>query len=233
MPSYNSKNNIIFFERDELQRIFELSKKAEMVQAMKDDGYAFSDFFRDRSLMQKLADSLGLRGANDKDEHEVFAALFIFIDFFAPGAQIGFELEGFNSNKDTITTLKDLLKFRKESSDSDFGILQDEGYRAFQMKRYRGKMEASDVAAFIKKKLDHYGGSLGNTNLWVVLQPPAWTESNLDFPDLFAQIQAFQFDYPGHIWISYNNRNIEEVIVQVHPDLRKSTRPRKDFTPVT
>ncbi|MBU6370790.1 hypothetical protein KGQ74_01800, partial [Patescibacteria group bacterium] len=66
-------------------------------------------------------------------------------------------------------------------------------------------------------------------NLWIILQPKAWTESKIEFCDLHTKLQSLNLNYENQILISYNDKNEKEVLVQVYPQLAKMTRLHKKY----
>lgn len=218
--------NCVCFTKTELSELFKSAKKQEMSEEMKKHGYSFDDLRRDYSKMEQLATIVGEKGAQHRDEHEIFASLFIFIVFYGKDAEVCFELDNtFDPNKNHINSLADLNKFRKGASDSDFIIKSQGNFRKFQLKRYRGNMSTQDLFDFIQKKIKHYGNDLGDTNLLVQLQPPAFTATKLDFHEIHKNLQALNLKFQGQILISYNQADQEHLIIQVYPELAKTKVP--------
>jgi len=227
MKFYKIKNeNIVCFLRDELSKLFEVAKKIELLQEIKKQNFSFDDLRADYTKMKKVADTVGERGAQHRDEHEIFASLFIFLDFYEVNSEVCFELrDKFNINKDRINTIEDLNKFRKSESDSDFIIKSRDGLRKFQLKRYRGDLNTQKIFNFIKEKIAHYGNNLGDTNLLIVLQSPAYTISQINFHELHDKIKSLNLKFQGQILISYNENNKEMVINQIYPALTTTRIP--------
>src|SRR4030042_3629968 len=225
---YSKKHSIICFSRDELSRIFEIAKKKELQEEMKKRGISYDILRADPALMEDIASTVGERGAQHRDEHEVFAGLFMFLDFYTPGSDVCFEVSGFNPGRDRIDTLGDLIRFRHQVNTSDFCILGDDGLRKFELKRYRGGMNIPELSEVLKEKVQHYGNDLGETTLLVVFQPPAYTTSDLDFHELHGILKASNWKFPGEIRVVYNHNNQKRVMIQVYPHLSKSEAPMRN-----
>ena len=227
MKLYKIKNkNIICFLKDELSKLFEVAKKVELLQEIRKQNFSFDDLKTDYSKMKKIADTVGERGAQHRDEHEIFASLFVFLDFYEANSEVCFELKnGFNPSKNKINTLKDLNAFRESASDSDFIIKSGDGLRKFQLKRYRNNLNTQGIFDFIKEKVAHYGNNLDDTNLLVVLQSSAYTISQINFHELHDKLKSLNLKFQGQILISYNENNKEMVINQVHPNLTTTRIP--------
>jgi len=227
MRFYKIKSeNIICFQKSELSKLFEVTKKIELLQEMKERNISFDDLRNDYLKMEKLAGIVGERGAQNRDEHEVFAGLFIFLNFYEAGSEVCFDLrEEFNLRKDKIATLKDLNKFRKNDSDSDFIIKSKDGLRKFQLKRYKGDLNTQEIFNFIEEKVCHYGNNLGDTNLLIVLQSQPYDVSYIDFHELHYKLKSLNLKFQGQILISYNESDKEMVINQVYPHLTTTRIP--------
>ncbi len=225
MNYYKIKNNqIVCFSKGELSRLFEVAKKSELLGEMIKQGFSFDDLRNDYSKMEKLANFVGERGAQHRDEHEIFAALFIFSDFYETESEICFKLQdNFNPNKDRIASLQDLNRFRADPP--DFIVKSNDGFRQFELKRYRGGLNTEETFNFIKKRVAHYGNDLGDTNLLLVLQSSAYDVSTIDFHELHERLKLLSLKFEGQILISYNENNKEMVINQVHPELTTSKIP--------
>ncbi len=217
-------DRLLCFAKSELLRLFKIAKQAEIRQEMIKKNLSFDDLRNDYSKMKKVAKEIGERGARDRDEHEIFAALFSFIDFYEDGSEICFKLKtDFDINKNKITSLQDLNKFRDDPP--DFIIRSSDGLREFELKRYRDKLGTEEIFEFLKKKVAHYGNNLGDVNLLLVLQPPAYSLSNIDFQELHTKLRSLNLKFQGQILISYNENNKEDVINQVYPDLTTTRIP--------
>lgn len=225
MSFYKIKDkSIICFTKDELITSFEVTKKIELLQEMRSRGISFDDL-RNNSQMNQLASIAAQRISDDRDDPEIFASLYVFLDFYNDGGSVCFELQdSFNPHKDKILTLRDLNKFRAGSY-SDFIIKSKDGFRQFQLKRYRNDLNTQEVSNFIKEKVKHYGNDLGDTNLLIVLQSSNNNVSGINFHQLHDEIKSLNLKFHGQILISYNENNEEMVINQVYPDLTTTRIP--------
>jgi len=218
MSFYKIKNrNVICFSKVELSSLFEISKKSELLKEMLNKNIS----------MEEISNSVSHKGSNDRDEHEIFLALFIFLDFYGDESEVCFELNhNFNPHKNKISILKDLNNARANDSISDFIIKSKNDWRQFQLKRYRDELNTQKIFDFINEKVRHYGNNLGDTNLLIVLQPPiVYTITDISFHKLYEKVKSLNLKFGGQILILYNKNNNEQVIIQVYPQLTISKIP--------
>jgi len=227
MAGYLKKENIICLSKKELYTLFEASQKSKLFREIYQRGLSLGGLSKDPKKLKEISDKTGLAVAEDRDEHEIFASLFIFSDFYE-NSDICFELDRFDSDKDRIAILEDLIKFRKGNSDSDFIIKSGKDFRKFQLKRYRGGNNTKELVDFIKNKVEHYGYNLGDTNLLIVPQNfTPYTEGKFEFKKVFEEITAMNLKFRGEILISYNDSNKNISIVRVYPELAITKIPIK------
>jgi len=221
---YKKKNvNIVCFDKDELLKLFETAKKSEIVNELSKQKISFDDLKKNPAEMERVAGILSQKTANDRDEHEIFGVLYVFIDFYE-GSEICFELKSdFNPKEDTINSLDDLNRHRADPP--DFIVKSTDGLREFELKRYRNALDTDTILKFITEKVQHYGNDLGDMNLLLLLQSDAYDVSKIEFHDLHEKIQNLKFSFEGQILISYNENNKDLVINQVYPDLTTSKIP--------
>ncbi len=223
---YSARDSILCFTKEELHRIFKVSKIGELLQEMVRRGTSFDDLRGNSALMHEITDTVGIRGAADRDEHEVFAALFSFSRFYDPNCEICFEVNrNFDPKNPQITDLADLNRYRQGINTSDFMIRCKDGLRKFELKRYRGTMDAENIFEFIREKIAHYANKLGDTNLLIQLQPIPYTAAHIEFREIHDRLQALDFDSQGEILISFNQNNETHVLVQVYPGISKHEIP--------
>jgi hypothetical protein len=214
------------FSQQELSAIYKTAKIKELQKEMAARNVSFDDLANDRSKMVEIANTVGDRGAADRDEHEIFASRFIFVHFYGNDSEICFEVrDEFNPTQDKIASLEDLIRFRKIATDSDFMIKAKDGFRNFQMKRYRGELDTKSILEFIVSKVAHYANNLGDTNLLVQIQGPDYARMNVDFHELHEKIKSRNFQFLGQILISYNDNNTAQVLIQVHAELTETKLP--------
>lgn len=199
----------ICFSKESLLALFNISKKSELVEIIKNTNIPFSQ------LITKLSN----KTSSDRDEHEIFVALFILIDFYEEGTEICFEMRNdFNPNKDKINIIRDLNKFRDNGTDTDFIFKSKNDLRFFQLKRYRGNLNTESLFDFIKNKIKHYG-DLGTINLLILLQSIDDGSPNFDFHVLHERIKLLNLKFGGEILILFNNANKINTIINIYPDL--------------
>lgn len=214
MPSYAKKRNILCYTKGELYRLF----KADL-------GPRLVSILESKKPLVKSIHALSKELAEDRDRHEIVVALFSFLDFYDDPKWICFEMrKGFDPIKNQITTLEDLNSYRGIDSDNDFIIRTEDNLRYFQLKRYRGKLDAQNLFNFIKKKTAHYCNNLGDNNLLIIPQSPG-VVFNLDFKKLHQNIQDLGFKFQGQIMLNWNQLNSKNIIVILYPKLKKTTRP--------
>ena len=224
--NYSKKDRILCFSKRELRGIYKVSKIPELLQEMTRRGVSFDDLRENPALMQEIANIVGGRGAVDRDEHEVFAALFSFSRFYGPNCEVCFEVNrNFSPEITTITTLADLSRYRQGVNTSDFMIRGNDGFRKFELKRYRGIMDAQNIFEFIRAKVAHYANNLGNTNLLIQLQPIPYSASRIEFHEIHERFQSLGFGFEGEILISFNQNNESHILVQVYPGISKNEIP--------
>lgn len=223
---YVARENILCFSKDELRRIYKASKIPELFQEMIRRGIFFDDLRANPILMQEIANTVGDRGAGDRDEHEVFAALFSFSRFYEPDCEVCFEVNrNFNPRNPQITTLADLNQYRQGVNTSDFMIRANDGFRKFELKRYRGTMDAQNIFEFIREKIVHYANNLGDTNLLIQLQSVPYSRTHIEFHEIHENLQALGLIFRGEVLISFNQNNETHVLVQVYPGISKNEIP--------
>ena len=223
---YSEKEKMLYFSKEELIQIYKKSKIFDLTQEMIRTGASFKDIQKDRSLMQEIADAVGDRGAEDRNEHEVFAALFSFSRFYPSDCEICFRMNrNFDPENSQILTLNDLNRYREEADISDFIINSSDGPRFFQLKRYRGVMDATSIFNFIQRKITHYANNIGDTNLLIQLQPVPYSSSHIDFHKIHENLLMLKLTFNGEVLISYNNNNKKHVLVQVYPGISKHEIP--------
>ena len=217
---------VICFDKFELKQLFENAKKADIIIEMEKKGLSFNDLRNNKQKMIEISDALADKTVEHKNEHEIFAAAFCFLDFYKPNSQVGFELKNnFDTNKNKITNLDDLKNAREENTLSDFVVISDDGLRNFQLKRYRNALSTEAIFNFIKDKLRGYGNNLGSMNLLIILQVPNSDVSLVDFKKLNNQLRGLNLSFEGQILISYNENNKFDVINRVYPELGTSRIP--------
>lgn len=220
--------NIICFHKSELSELFSDTRKTEILEEMLEQKISFDDLRKDYSKAGDVVDgALRKTRPNDRDEHEIFASLFIFPDFFEDESEICFEVSShFDPIKNKIGTLKDLNRLR-EGSRSDFIIKSNDGFREFQLKRYRGDLSVGALFEFIKSNVQHYANDLGEMNLLILFQPKPFSASDINFYELSAAVKSLNFKFAGEILITFNQGNRELFIIRLYPEFGATKKPIK------
>ena len=146
------------FTQPELHTLHKAASIQALDREMEGRNVRIEDIIYDHAQMEEIANAVGNRNAAHRDEHEIFAALFIFAQYYGTDSHVCFELQDtFNINRDHITSLADLIRFRKTDTESDFMIRTGNDFRDFQLKRYRGTLELDAMFDFIVEVVRHYG----------------------------------------------------------------------------
>jgi len=207
-----------------LKNIFEVAQKTEFLNEIKKQGISLEDLKNDQNKMENLASIVSDRTSNSRDDHEIFASIFVVADFYESRSEICFELKDiFNTSRDKIVTLQDLNNFRNDPP--DFIIKSSDGFREFELKRYRDGLTTVEVFNFLKKKIEHYGNGLGIINLLLVLQSSGNNNLNIDFRELNFKFKLLNSKFQGDVLILYNENNKEIVMNQVFPNLTTTRIP--------
>lgn len=215
---YLKKQNIACFSRKEIDYFYKNIKFTEIIKKMNKKELSLADLIINRDKIENIVDSIVAESGKDKDEVEIFVASYMFCDFYGDKSECCFYMkDGFNPEKNKIENLDDLKKAKKESSLIDFLILVKYVLKAFQLKRYRGKLTTQDLSKFIIEKLKHYGKNLGNVNLLILIQPQGTSASCINFKELNKEISKLNLTFKGNILIWFNEANKFDVIVEIYP----------------
>ncbi len=219
---------MICYEGLELRSLFEEPKRKWVAEEIIRRGYTPDALRKDLSKMMEIVNASSL--VDDKEEVEIFSALYLFPQFYPTGSKICFLLEnGFDPMKTPINSLTKLKESIKEKDLTDFCFLGDDGLRAFQLKAYTGETTHEGLFGFLKKKLLHYSNNIGNVNLLIVLQSKGDIGENF-FEFVHENLKTLNIKGGGHILISYNEDNKFDLIVTVYPMLGTTKIPHKMFS---
>lgn len=225
---------LLCFSRAELEALHHDMQILLMKKEMHKQGVTLEDLEQDWELgrserFRQLAYPAASLTAQDRDEHEVFFAWQILHEFFQEEDSICFEASrDYVPGKTQIETMQDLHRYRDDAL-GDCIIKSKDGYRIFQLKRYRGALTAPDLSEFIKNKIDKYG-NLGDTNLLVILQPqlPDVYLDDIDFDALHVSLKEARLRIDAQILLAFNANNNFSVIYQLYPDLAEKMIPIKN-----
>lgn len=220
MRYFHKKMNMICFESEDLRSLFEASGRLRLLKEVNQSGYSIDELIESPTKREEISSKF--RIIQDKEDLEIFHALYLYLDFY-PKAKICFVLKD-SVNPATINSLTTLKASIKESSLADFVIMTDEGTRAFQLKAYTGRVELGDFFEFIKNKLAHYGNDIGDVNLLVPLRSTGVIQDSF-FQNIHERLKALGIRGTGHILISYNEEGKFSVINTVHPVLATTSLP--------
>lgn len=165
--------------------------------------------------------------ANSKD-YELWTGIFSLYEEFKEDCKFCFYLKDmFSINKNTITTIQDLEKFKEENSPVDIAVLNKDNLKEFQLKRYREKLSEDELWNFVEKKIiKHYSNAL---NFLVILQPKQGSFLSLDIlKSLHNRLIKLKLTKNlGKIVFHYNQMNKNFVFVEIFPEFKISKRPFK------
>lgn len=227
MKYYHKKTNMICFDQEELKDIFEAPSRKQLTEEIQKNNFKPVDFLIDKQKVQKIMSSIKI--INDKEDVEIFSALYMFLKFYSKTSKICFVLkDGINPQKDDISNLKKLKESLKENDLTDFGLMSSDGFRSFQLKAYRDKLTSDECFNFLKKKLKHYANDMGDTNFLITLQSGGEIPENF-FEDIHNNLKSLNLKGGGHILISYNENNKFDVINTVYPTIGNTRIPFEKF----
>lgn len=225
---YFKEKHMICLEREECEALYKDAKVKELLNATHDAGYTLFDLAQDKTKMEEIANEVSSRISTNKEEIEIFASVFCYLQFYPEGSRVCFVLEdSLNPSDLKVSSLDDLIGITKEYSITDFGIFSDDGLRQFQLKQFKGDLDTETLFSYIDGKLKKYGYDLGDANLLVVLQSSNDDMNNLSFKDLSEQLSQLELKSESHILISYNEDNKTNVINTVYPSLGTTRVPIK------
>lgn len=226
---YIRKLHMVCLGRIEFEQMFKQAKEEELLKMMLAKGYSFQEMQADSAKVHEVVDSVNAEMLKDKDEVELFIALFCHLGAYPDGSDVCFALkDDVDPRKKKINTLDELKSSIKESSPTDFAIMSDDGLRQFQLKRYRGNLTTADLFEFIEKKINHYGKDLGSSNLLVLLQPEEGSEGDIDWDELNTRIKTIGIKSDIQVVISFNEKNEYDVIISVYPEVVANRRKRPE-----
>lgn len=207
--------------------MYKQAKREEILTAVFDAGYSLEELKANKERMLEIVDSVQGEMIKNKEEIEIFVALFGHLGMYSPESKVCFILKDVvDPRKMPIRTLNELKASIKEGSITDFGIMSDDGLRQFQLKQYKEGLNTDDLFAFIEKKLNHYGKDLGSTNLLILLQTEGGDIGEIDFEELNRRVIGIGIKSDVEVLVSYNEENKFDVINVVYPTLGTSRKPR-------
>lgn len=228
MIYHHKKANLICFDPEDLRNIFEAPLRGWIKNEITQKGYSQEELLNNnKAKMFEVVERW--KGLQNKEDIEIFSALYLFLKFFGEKSLICFPLKDEKKiDTENINSIEKLKRLLKENSLTDFGFMGDDGYRAFQLKQYRGNSDDKLLSEFIRKKLLHYGNNLGDTNLLIILQSAGALEENF-FENVHENIKNIELRGKGNILISYNEGNKFDVINTVYPTLVTTRLKHEEF----
>lgn len=219
---------MICFTPDELKHIYNAPLRKRLMEEILKSGYSINELSVDRNKMEEITKRIPI--LQDKEEIEIFCALYVFAEMYKGETKICFLLkDGVNPEKEYIDSLEKLKVSLKEKDLTDFLLQNSDGFRAYQLKSYRGKTEVNEFFEFLKKKLRHYCNDMGEVNLLITMQSQGDFTGNF-FQDIHERLKKINLKSTGHILISYNEDNKFDVTNTVYPTLKTTRIPHENFT---
>lgn len=223
---YLKEKHMICIEKEESQLLYKDMKSSELIKALMERGYNLIDLIEDKSKVQEILTEVHSKISNNKEELEIFASVFCYLEFYPPGSKVCFVLkDSINPSSLSVKSFSDLIKVIKEYTITDFGIFSEDGLREFQLKQFKGEPTTNELFKYINKVLKKYGYNLGSTNLLLVLQSEDSDLSGIDFQKLNDCLRGLEIQSKSDILVSYNEENKVNVINTVYPSLGTSRVP--------
>ena len=217
---------MVCFDQEDLKKMFEAPTRRLLAEIVSKAGIPPNVLLQDREKMAEMIK--GIKIVNDKEDKEIFSALYHFIKFYGETCKICFLLnDGINLQGKEIETLEKLKSSLKERDLTDFIIWRENNFIAFQLKSYKGNTEINEFFNFLKEKLLHYCNDLGTTNLLINMESKGAFEGNF-FQELEMRVQALGLKGTGHVLVSYNEENKYNVINTIYPKLGTTRIKRED-----
>ena len=229
MQYFHAKKNIICFDKDELKKLFETPSRKILEEEIRKSGYSSEELMKDKTRMKEVVDRIKL--LNDKEDIEIFAALFIYWKFYPKDPKICFLLKtGIDPRKNAMDTLEKLKDSIKENDITDFLFVNTVGECiSIQLKAYRGNNEVKEFSKYLEDKLMGYGNDLGDTNLLIFMQSRGTIPENF-FHDISDYVKAIKLKGTCHVLISYNENNQFDVINTIYPILGTTRIKHEHYT---
>lgn len=218
---------MLCISRTEFEQMYKQARQKELLETIVAKGFSLEELKADLSKMQEVVNSVNAELIKNKEEIEIFVALFGHLGMYPKDSEVCLILKDtIDPRKIAIRTLDELKSSIKESAITDFGIMSDDGLRQFQLKQYKGKLNTDNLFAFIESKINHYGKDLGYTNLLVLLQSEGDDIVDIDFEELNKRISTIGIKSDCEVLVSYNEENKFDVINCVYPTLSTCRKER-------
>lgn len=226
MRYFDRKLNMLCFDSDDLEQLVKEPQVLQIFEELSKRGYPIGDFPTDRDEMIEIADSVNM--INDKEDVEIFLALYSFLKFYPKDTKICFLLNH-NSNPGSIHSLEDLKQSLKEDDITDFIFMTEQGRIAHQLKAYYGEVNVDALFDHIKEVLlKKYANDIGSTNLLFFFKNSGELDNSL-FIELNKRLNTLNIKGTGNILITYNEEGVTDVMNTVYPTLSTSRIERKKF----
>lgn len=219
MQYLHKKSSTVYFDENDLKELFERSTRAELKQKVEESGLKPDELLNDPEKIKEILSSIEM--LKSKEDIEIFTALYHMLAFY-PGTKIGFPLEDLRDvGSNPIQSIDQLKKLTKENDLTDVYLIGADGARAFQLKGYEGLTNSDDLFEFLKMKLLHYALDLGDVNLFVTLRCGG-DIADLKLEQVHQKLKELGLKGGGHVLLSYNEENQNDVIVTLYPKLTQT-----------
>lgn len=214
---YSKPDQLLCFTINEMKELFRGEKLRQFDERVRKGEFNVSDLY-DRKNMEDIVSKMSKSISKSKEEVEIFCAIYLLEAFHTGDAHICFLMkDSFDPKKEERIEFDSLKKNVKENSLIDFLFFSGSESRAIQFKQYKGKANHDDLFAFIKKKITHYGGNLGQVNLLILLQSKNGEINDLNFELLNKRLLDDGLTFEGEILLSYNLQDEKSVITRIYP----------------
>ncbi len=226
MRYFDKKLNMLCFDGPDLEKLIKEPQVSQIFEELEKRGYSWDNLPTDKDEMRKIAYSMEM--IKDKEDLEIFLALYSFLKFYPKDTKICFLLHH-NADPNSIHSLEELKQSLKEDDITDFVFLTEQGLIAHQLKAYYGEISVDALFNHIKDVLlRKYGNDIGATNLLFFFKNSSELDNSL-FIELNKKLNTLDIKGIGNILITYNEGGATDVMNTVYPKLSTSRIERKKF----
>lgn len=205
---------MLCFDAEDLKNLFETPHKSQIIKELIARGYSLDKLPTNKEELREIAYSMNM--INDKEDVEIFLALYLFLKFYPAGTKVCFLLNG-GVDPGAIRSLAELKKSIKEYDLTDFIFMLKDGLVPYQLKAYYGDFSAEAFFAHAKEVLlKKYGNDIGSTNLLFFLGKGGELNNDM-FQELHEKLKTLEIKGTGHILVAYNEAGKFDVLNTIHP----------------
>lgn len=230
--NYDKKLGWICYSVNELKQIVGNEMKKVLLAEIKEKQLDLAEVGKDRQLMEQFVGEIVLKNNKRKEFIELFYSTTLADSIYkSEKTSVCFEVKrGVRQQDiDAVNDYESLLKILEENTEMDFSVVKEDGVRKFQLKQYKGELETESLAQFITEKVEEYV-NLGAVNLLVILQGKdnngsQIVNSSIDYHRVAEIVGNADFQSKAEVLIARNDRNINNSIVQVYPNVSEYKIP--------